>query len=663
MTKISQKLFSLTFLTVFAFVALFANGSAAFPAAEKTNKNQICDETGKYPVCVNGGDIASFFPKSDAPAKTVVKKYDVIVVGGGLAGLMASVYLTDREKSVLLIEKEPTLGGLAQGNGSGVRYDRGAAYFTDAYEEEAMLLKHIHLDDYEKFEIPEPIDSYFWSESSKKEDFKLYPGIWEHETLKDLPGSFDLFRIVLLAADYFGEIPNQPFEDFEKYKGNMNLDKISGAEWINAMPTIAPDYLPRLKSEGEKLAKQLASARGAVKPSKTRIDNLTEKAEKTAKYIRELRAAIKRYDLERPTGRLKGKAGMDDVIGLMDLYCRSALGALTQQVSAMVFANFYISEVVPRFTTPIGTGFASTQMENMLHSRPTLANITVNSAVKKITQGPKDVTVTYQNGDNNYEVKASYVIFSAQLGSAPKIIEGLAEKSPAQSKLMSELGYSHYSVHAVTVEGHPYRATYDTWTRAPDYSNQDFTDLILGRWMDPIMLGYEGYRDFKADPPDNVGVLSIYHPIATSDLKDYKDGEAMDVARRSVARMEELYSHLPEEIWKGPLQIKRVETNRWPFSVHIAAPYQFIEKAKELRKPFGRVFFAHSNLGTPAFEEALFRGHCAANHVAEAMDKTFKYESWSRCPPLSEIRNPKLNSNVRKEFEEKLKVASQGSRK
>lgn len=50
------------------------------------------------------------------------------------------------------------------------------------------------------------------------------------------------------------------------------------------------------------------------------------------------------------------------------------------------------------------------------------------------------------------------------------------------------------------VKGHPYRATYDTWTRASDYTEDDFTDVIIGRWMDPKINGYLGMRDFKKDP-------------------------------------------------------------------------------------------------------------------------------------------------------------------
>ena len=43
---------------------------------------------------------------------TVKKRYDVIVAGGGVAGVAAAVSVAKRGKSVLLLEKSNILGGL-----------------------------------------------------------------------------------------------------------------------------------------------------------------------------------------------------------------------------------------------------------------------------------------------------------------------------------------------------------------------------------------------------------------------------------------------------------------------------------------------------------------------------------------------------------------------
>jgi hypothetical protein len=198
---------------------------------------------------------------------------------------------------------------------------------------------------------------------------------------------------------------------------------------------------------------------------------------------------------------------------------------------------------------------------------------------------------------------------------------------------MKGIRYSHYSVHIVETEGHPYRAAYDTWTRASDYSEDDFTDLILGNWMHPKMRGYHGYRDFKQDPPLTNSILGIYQPLPQKWIdRAYSDSEAKGLALKSTKRMYELYSKLPEHLWRGPLKIKRIETSRWPLSVHIARPGYVTKIARKLRQPFGRVFFANNNLGSPAFEEALFRGHCAAVNILKRMNKSYKPVKWTRCP-------------------------------
>lgn len=88
----------------------------------------------------------------------------------------------------------------------------------------------------------------------------------------------------------------------------------------------------------------------------------------------------------------------------------------------------------------------------------------------------------------------------------------------------------------------------------------------------------------------------------------------------------------PGAAWNTAIDVLSVETNRWPFSVHVAKPAHFSKHAKILRRPLGRIFFANNNIGTPSFEEALFRGHCAANNVLNRIDKDFTQESWSNCP-------------------------------
>ena len=533
-----------------------------------------------FPINVVGGDEASFAPTPSGELTRLERRFDVIVIGGGIAGLSSAVFVSKHRQSVLLLEKESTLGGLAQGTtfpGSRTRYDRGAAYWTNAYREEMEILKEIGLGDYaRKFPIPEPIDSYLWNG-------KFYRGIWEPHTLAELPASFALFHQELQAAMEAKLIGDQPIEE----SANLELDRKFATDWIRGMPASAA---ARKGPEGEKV--------------------------------------YARFQADLASGRLKRGDPMADVIGLMELFCRSALGTTPDQLSAMAFANFYISEIETRFTSVVGTGKATELMANILKARRAV-RVQTRSTVAKVENFSDRVDVTYVQGGKSFVVSGNYVIFAAQLPLAPKLIAGFADAAPEQARLMRELKMANYAVHALQVKGHPFRDSYDTWIRPADYSEHDFTDLILGRWMEPRMLGYEGYRDFRKNPPGDA-IVTLYHHLPLESVgAGFSEDQAKELARRAVRRMQEVMRPMQKD---GPYEVKAVQTSRWPYSVHVVEPGHFTHKAKILRRPFGRIYFANNNMGTPAFEEALFRGHCAAVRVLMQLRKGFQREAWSRCP-------------------------------
>lgn len=557
-----------------------------------------------FPVKVLGSDEASFLIKDESINEKAEDRahYDAVVVGGGLAGLSAAIYLSDAKKNVLILEKEPHLGGLAYGGhlASKIRYDRGAAYWTDTYTEEQKILEHIGMGDFkDKDAIVEPSDSYLWNG-------RFYPGIWEEETLKVLPSSFALFKFELERANDDELIPNQPIEEAK----DLSLDKMTAAEWVRQMPMTLEQYLASAKEPGTKLDKKAA-------------DRVKEGERIYRRFLRD-----KKVDRKDP---------MKDVLGLLELYCRSALGTTPNRVSGVAFANFYISEITTRYTTTIGTGGAAMAMGHMLRDRDNV-EVKISSTVTKIDTGKNGVELSYVKDGKSHVVHTDYVVYAAQLRYAPEIINDLASLEPERAKLISGLGYAHYSVHTLLLNGHPFRATYDTWTRAADYKDDDFTDLILGRWME--LKGYEKYRDFKRSPKDKTGIFTIYHPLPESWLgKGYTQEQAEKLARDAVARMQEIYSPLLKKKWGTTIDVRAVETTRWPFSVHVAEPGHFITKAKILRRPFGRIYFANNNLGTPAFEEALFRGHCAAVNILVKSAPGYKPEEWTQCP-IEQPANP-----------------------
>jgi len=563
---------------------------------------------GDYPITVRGASEASFAPKRKwrpiPEARADRKTYDVVIVGGGLAGLTAAVYLTDHGKRVLLVEKEPELGGLAFGGTqkNGIPFNRGAAYWTPPYEEELKILEHMGLGNYaEMNKISEPIDSYLW-------EGKLYEGVWEHHALEQLPASFKLFKFELQRADRSGLIPNQPFEEAAK----TELDSLNGAEWVRLMPHTLATFLAVGKGD----AKELAEGRAI----------LTE--------------------FENDSRVLKGDP-MRDVLKLLNVYARSAMGTTPDLLSAMAFANFYISEVDTRYSSPIGTGHAARVIAHLLEARKHLLTVQLGALATRIVEGKTGVSMTYVHEGFKRTARANYAVYAGQLKFAPKIVRDLDKRDPEKTAAIREMDYAHYMVHVVSTKGHPFRATYDTWLMPKDYTERDPTDVILGRWLDPAIRGFEGMRDFKVNPDDDNGIFTIYHPFH----HDYQRGgsqaeatrppthgaasaetHAKEAASYAVDRMIQMMEPMMSEQYGTRFQITGVETNLWPYSIHVVSPRFFTKYGRILRRPVGRTFFANNNIGTPSFEEALFRGHCAANNILRRYNAKFPNEAWSRCP-------------------------------
>ena len=546
------------------------------------------------------------------PASSTTK-FDVVIVGGGLGGLTSAFYLTQGGLKVLLVEKAEHLGGLASGltTDDGVKFDRGAAYWTNTYDEEQKILDDIGLGRFKRFEIHEPIDSYLWNG-------KFYPGIWEIEkTMDELPQSFRLFKFELAQLSKSELIPNQPIEEADQQL--LVLDQISSADWIKSIPL------------------RVANRAQFSKNQKIRV---------------QAGKILEKFNADERVRKDDGAQGMKDVLDFLDLYTRSALGALTGQISAVAFANFYSSEIEPRYTSELGTGIASIKITEKLAATKHLWESVTSAPVTGIkikNDSECRVETVFDQQSQLHTVCSDFVVFAAQLKDAPKVIENLAKFDHSKVEAISRLGYSHYSVHILHTKGHPFRETYDTWVRGKNYRPDHFTDLILGRWMNPKIRGYNKFRegtwvngeiDYEQKEivvdgkEDDHGILSIYHPLPPEYLnKPYDAKTAQDLMKQATIDM--LREFQPLTTMK--IEIVKSEAITWPFSVHIPAVNFFSKDAKLLRRRTGRIFYAHSNIGTPAFEEALFRGHCAAYNILKITAKDFKPKHWTRCPIEQEL--------------------------
>src|SRR5262249_24973527 len=149
---------------------------------------------------------------------------------------------------------------------------------------------------------------------------------------------------------------------FESFN-DMSLDKLTAAEWIRSMP--------------ESFRRRLNAPR-------------------VPKAIRQL---ADRFAEEQASGTISRINPMENVIELIDIYSRASLGATTAKVSAMVFANVYISELETRYTWRVGTGQAAHQMEQRHRARENLIALKTSASTSKLTNTPSGVQVDYwENG-------------------------------------------------------------------------------------------------------------------------------------------------------------------------------------------------------------------------------------------------------------------------
>ena len=522
-----------------------------------------------YPVLIRGTGQDTLRPKFDLNNVTEdPDEYDAIVVGSGPAGLTSALYLTDAGKKVLIVEREERLGGLAAGSElNGVRAGGGAAYSAGPDgEKQYRIFQHIGLGDYKKqLSIHEPIDSYLWKG-------KYYDGIWEEATLAKLPRSFTLFKFALKKASARGMFSTDTPE-------GQKTDLIDMAAFVRQMPKMVSEMTdPGAKEVYNEFLKD---------PEVNRADP------------------------------------MADVIALLDLYGRSALGGPARLVSARQFGDFYVSELETRYTGTLGTGTITGKIIDRLNEAHRDIKIQTSAPVAQIENEADHAYVTFVQDGKAIRAKAKKVIFAAAVTLAPSLIKNFAEDAPDRMQSIKAKTMTDYGVYTVRLKGHPFRGTYDLWMRPADYSENDPTDVIQGRWMDPDINGYQGMRNFERDPKDDYGVFTIYHPLGPSTKgKGFTDVEILEHSEFAIDRVKEVMAPLLRELGTE-IKVELVEANRWPFSIHVVRPGS-LAADRVLAKPLKSIFFANNTLGAPELESALELGYDAAQDAIREMGKKAK---------------------------------------
>lgn len=507
------------------------------------------------PVVLHKNEHKNFVPEipTDATVNVDPKKYDVVIVGAGPAGLTAAVYLTDQGKSVLLIERDDEVGGLA--SATGAAYSGGPTGIK-----QYNIFRHIGLGDYiKKLSIHEPIDSYYWNG-------KMYEDVWGEHSLEQLPASFLLFKEVLL------EMAEKGFTTRDHARAN-SLDAIYMDQFLNNFP----GWTKHLDSTKVRVAYQ--------------------------KFLQD--SKIDRHD------------PMKDVREFLDLYGRSALGGPTSKVSARQFCNFYISELRARFTGAIGTGAITGALMKTLSKGHRNLRIVTGAPVGKINHRKGGAAVQYVINGEVVEARGKHIIFAAPLFVAAKTIVNLKKLDKEKAEAISSIKMTDYLVHEVHLKGHPFRLTYDLWVRMKDYNEKDPTDIILSRWMDPKIKGYEGMRNFEKDPEDDYGAVKIYHPIGTSDVNNFTKEKSLAYVEQALQHLRKTLGVYVEQSGQK-MKIELVNSYRWAYSIHIVDT-GYLKKEEALRRPLRNIEFANNNMITPELETAMELGYDAAMRVLQKL--------------------------------------------
>jgi monoamine oxidase len=111
--------------------------------------------------------------------------------------------------------------------------------------------------------------------------------------------------------------------------------------------------------------------------------------------------------------------------------------------------------------------------------------------------------------------------------------------------------------------------------------------VIVARWIET--------KGFKAPSKGGPGILSIYQPLAPGkESRPLNEATVRSLAVRAVKELEELIPDLRKE------PKLKVESYRWPSSIHVVPPGYFTKVVPKLTPPVGRVSFAGNNLGRRA---------------------------------------------------------------
>jgi oxygen-dependent protoporphyrinogen oxidase len=385
---------------------------------------------------------------------------------------------------------------------------------------------------------------------------------------------------------------SKPRGQVEKIYGDLGLDPLEKT----AIPEPIDSYFHNGKLHKgvweEETLKHLPKGFSRFKAAILQADEQGLVAEQPMEEGKEMRLdRMTTAEFIKPFGR--------EVKDFLDSYSQSALGAKTDEINAMAFINFYLAEIETRYAWPGGTAGASAHLIGKL-SAHNPAILKTGATVTRVRNVPEGVEVTWLEAGKFFQARSRCAIMALPLLTVAWIMDDYPSE---RRRLVARLPYANYMVHTVFTSRELFTTSYDTW-----FANRSFTDVITARWIET--------GGFKKPGQSGPGVLSIYQPLAPPRKVDL--GDTNKVADMVAMAIQELVEMIPALAKEPRLE---VESYRWPASIHVVPPGYFSSWVPKLKPPVGRVYFAGNNLGTPSFEEALYRGWRAAMDVRQELEK------------------------------------------
>jgi phytoene dehydrogenase-like protein len=308
---------------------------------------------------------------------------------------------------------------------------------------------------------------------------------------------------------------------------------------------------------------------------------------------------IERFDRKSAESYVRA-FGSDRLTRVMDLYCRSVLGAPLQEVNAYALLNFYAYEFgdsfnIPAWTAPGGLG----ALAERIGQRIGADRIVRSATVVQVAEVGKQVITRYVDAEGTpRSIAAKAVVIAIPKRVAMHVVTGLPED---QRSAMAAVRYAPYVTIAMVCREPLFRTrAFDFWFDDP---KNRFTDVI-----DATSSSDAAAR--KSKRTEGLFTYMVSSPRPESERR------LLEAERWLVGHAQAVANALDEHVPGARDKIEEMRVMAWGHSLVIPAVGSHARLHPALSRPFGRIVFAGAdNDIAPGHENAIDAGLWAAGQA------------------------------------------------